>query len=559
MTAYSYLLYTLTLEAPAIITALGGDPNSSLSLPFIPGSAVRGAVARILGDPGSDASRQKTFHDLVLGGRVRYLHAYPYVNGRRVLPVPLSFRQIKNAPGDGTLVQVFDLAAFDGIPELDSDLEECWPKEQLQPLSWKFLTVGAAQPTLFQPAMSARIHNQRDRKKGRAWKDEYEVTHGAVFAFESLDAGQSFQGMVQVRAEREEDLDEIAQKIKTVLGDRILVGRSRRAGYGGMAAIQWGSHQSREIEGGGREGFRPVLHDIPKGEIFRLLLTSACLVRHERTGHMDPMALLDGIARRFGNKATVIRRRWAFEPIGGFNRTWRLEVPQALAVSAGSVFVLKAEQDISLADLQRIEHEGLGERKEEGYGRVLFLEAPIQTLYVNKPEQAETVPVEDNRPPELVCRIEERIVWAQVLRKIEEAAALQAHLAQNLPSNSLIGRLRSALRANPDKAIATLKDWLESEDETKRLKRPAMEQLESCRMDGGITLRHWITTVALQKDKVFARLRADGLVEKSHIVSKASAKQILDNNFQEIATRFLDTVLGAMAVRNKTEEAGNER
>ncbi|WP_448382315.1 hypothetical protein [Desulfosoma sp.] len=560
MTAYSYLPYTLTLEAPAIITALGGDPNSSRTLPFIPGSAVRGAVARALGDPGTDVSKREAFEDLVLGGKVRYLHAYPYVDGRRALPVPLSFRQKKEAPTNSPAVEIFDLAAYDGNPALDNDFDKCWPQEQLKPLSWKFLTLGAAQPTLFQPSVSARIHNQRDRRKGRAWKDAHEITHGAVFAFESLDAGQSFHGMMHLRAECEEELDEIAQKIKTVLGDRILVGRSRRAGYGGLALIQWGSHQKREVEGAGKTGLRPMARDIARDETFRLLLTSACLVRHEGTGHVDPMALLDVIARRFGNKATVIRRRWAFEPIGGFNRTWRLEVPQVLAVSAGSVFVLKAEQDIPLADLQCIEHEGLGERKEEGYGRVLFLDAPMEgRFFLEKPKQTEQVSFQGGQPPKLVFQIEERILWAQVLRRIEEEAAMEARAAQNLPSNSLIGRLRTALRAEPDKAIATLQDWLTGDDETKRLKRPAMDQLERCRMDGGMPLRQWILRTALQKEEAFAKLRADDLVQQYHIVSESSAKQILNERFQDIAARFLDTVLGAMAVRNKTEEAGNER
>jgi len=65
---YRYLPYTLTLNAPAIMTSLGGDPNSARTLPFIPGSAIRGAVARALGDPGDDAEKQESFQKLVLGG-----------------------------------------------------------------------------------------------------------------------------------------------------------------------------------------------------------------------------------------------------------------------------------------------------------------------------------------------------------------------------------------------------------------------------------------------------------------------------------------------------------
>lgn len=34
-----YLRYTLTLQAPAIVTTLSGDPSSSTTQPFIPGGA----------------------------------------------------------------------------------------------------------------------------------------------------------------------------------------------------------------------------------------------------------------------------------------------------------------------------------------------------------------------------------------------------------------------------------------------------------------------------------------------------------------------------------------
>lgn len=46
MTGCRYFPYTLTLKSPAVITALGGDPNSSSTLAYIPGAAVRGAVAK---------------------------------------------------------------------------------------------------------------------------------------------------------------------------------------------------------------------------------------------------------------------------------------------------------------------------------------------------------------------------------------------------------------------------------------------------------------------------------------------------------------------------------
>lgn len=560
MTFYRYLPYTLTLKSRAIITALGGDPNSSSTLPFIPGASVRGAVARVLGDPGTDSSKQQEFYDLVLGGRARYLHAYPSLEGRRALPVPVSLRQKKDEQVGKESVKAVDLIAFDGLTTRDDELDECWPKEQLARLGQKFLTIGAAQPTLLQPKMSARIHHQRDREKGRAWKDQGGNAHGAIFTFESLDAGQSFQGLIQVRADSEKELEQTEGRIRALLGDTILVGRSRRAGYGGMAKIQWESGRKREIDGVGKEGARPLDRDISQGERFRLLLTSACIARSADTGQIDPAALEGLIARLFDGRVTLIRRRWSFEHIGGFNRKWRLEVPQVLAISAGSVFLLEANQELSVADLRRVENEGLGERKEEGYGRVLFLDAPLQEVslnLVNKRDENEAYIPDTNRQVPLVSEIERRIVRAQVARKIEEEAAEFAQSAQNLPNNSLIGRLRTPLRGKPDKALQTLNAWLKSENEAERLKRPAMEQLERCRI-GNSNLADWILAATNGKNTL-SSLKADVLAQRYHVVSEESAKKILEDGAQEISARLIDAVLAALAVRNRTKEAGDER
>ncbi|HQH74104.1 MAG TPA: hypothetical protein PK360_18660, partial [bacterium] len=375
MNIYRYIPYTLTLKSPAIIAALGSDPNSTSCLSFIPGSAVRGAVAKALGDPGEDARKKQEFHDLILGGKARYLNAYPEMAGRRALRVPVSLQCGKEGSENDTSIKAVDLAAYDGRLSAEDDPSAGWPDEQLKPLDYKFLTIAGSQLKLTKLKMNARLHHQRDRKKGRAWKEVnkegQEIPHGAIFAFEFLDAGQSFQGMIQVGAETGEECDHIESRLKELLPGPILVGRSRRAGYGGMAAIRWGEPGEREVMGAGREGWQPVSEDIPAEKQFRLLLTSACIVRNPQTGQVDPAALENNLQELLVNRAKLIRKRWSFETVGSFNRKWRLETPQVPAVAAGSVFVFQAAQTIPFPELVRLEHEGLGGRKEEGYGRIL--------------------------------------------------------------------------------------------------------------------------------------------------------------------------------------------
>lgn len=554
-----YLSYRLRLESPVIITALVGDANSVTTLSYIPGTAIRGAVARALGDPGSDAVRQKEFKELVLGGSARYLNAYPDCEGGRTLPAPVSLWKEKNADDDRKTI---DLAAFCGASPESHETRGKWPEDQLKGLSNAYVTIGSSRSVSLQPAISERLHNQRDRKKGRAWKkdnkDGTEEAHGAIFAFESLDAGQTFHGLIQVRASSEAECDRLEARIKDALGSEILVGRSRRAGYGGMARVEDWERQGREVEGSGGEGFQPVTAGVNAGDEFRLLLTSACVARDPDSGQIDPKALDKLVLSALKNRVSLIQRRLSFETIGGFNRKWRLETPQALAVSAGSVLVLEATENIASDELLDIEHKGLGERKVEGCGRLVFLDRPLPNVFLDKPlESRRQGPAGD--APDIVYTIQERILTAEMHRRIEEKAAQIAGSATRPPSNSLIGRLRTPLRGDDAAAINTLKAWLNDPDEDKRLRRAAMDQLDKCRIVVGARQRlsKWLND-ATATQNVLNWLPIDPVARHYHVVSKPSAETFLKRRHLSFAVRLIDAVLAAMALGNKEKEAADD-
>ncbi|GIX46056.1 MAG: CRISPR-associated RAMP protein Csx10 [Candidatus Tectimicrobiota bacterium] len=539
-----YLPYTLTLHAPAVLTALGGDPNSSRTLPFIPGSAIRGAAARALGDPGTDPQRLRTFRALILDGSVRFLNAYPRVAGRRALPTPVSLRVDKTAVlgPDGEL-EAWDLAAFAGVREDD---ENDWPEVTFSPVPEPFVTISAAQPVRVGPARGSRIHQQRDRQRGRAWKDPTtEEPHGTIFVFEFLEAGQEFDGLVQVFGEDEAACEALERQVKAALEPPILIGRSRRGGYGGDATISWAQARDREVIGQGLVGA-----DLPAGRQFRAVLTSPYIGRDPHTGQLDPSRFAEEIVERLRGRARIVRRRWSFDLAGGFNRKWRLEIPQALACAAGSVLVLETTKPIRLADLLEVEHSGLGERRVDGFGRLTFLEAPSQRLVLRVPSPTPVKAPAEGEVPELVRFAEARIVDAAVERAIREEAARLARSATRIPTPSLLGRLRNAMRPEPETALATIRTWLghDGPSET-RLRRPALDQLERCRLDKGQRLSDWLREMAATDggQQLAETLRLDALVQRFHIISEATAREHLGSLELSLRARFIDNVLAALS------------
>src|SRR5690606_3579638 len=55
--------------------------------------------------------------------------------------------------------------------------------------------------------------------------------------------------------------------------------------------------------------------------------------------------------------------------VGGFNRKWKLPLPQMPALGMGSVFVYPANQ-LSPADLADLVEKRIGERRVDGFGRI---------------------------------------------------------------------------------------------------------------------------------------------------------------------------------------------
>jgi CRISPR-associated protein Csx10 len=486
----------------------------------------------------------RIFRTLILEGSVRFLNAYPRVAGWRALPTPVSLRIDKTGvPGPNGELDVRDLAAFAGAQE---DENTDWPDVPLSPVPEPFVTVDAAQPVRVAPARGSRFHQQRDRERGRAWKDPTtEEPHGTIFAFEFLEAGQEFDGLVQIFGEDQAACEALAEQIKTALRPPILIGRSRRGGYGGDAMIWWDRAREREVIGQGL-----VDADLPAGRQFRAVLTSPYIGRDPHTGQLDPSRLADEIVERLGGRARIVRRRWSFQLVGGFNRKWRLEVPQALACAAGSVLVLETSKPIPLTDFLEVEHSGLGERRVEGFGRVTFLDAPSSTFVLREPAPAPVKPPQEGDVPELVRFAEARIVDAAVERAIQEEAARLARNAKGIPSSSLLGRLRNAMRAEPETALRTIRTWLAQDgSQNEGLKRPAMDQLDRCRIGEGQRLSAWLRNMATGNDRqqLAVALRRDALVQRSHIVSEATAREHLAGRDYAVRARLIDSVLAALS------------
>jgi CRISPR-associated protein Csx10 len=508
--------YTIRLLEPVLANSLAGDVNSACSLPFVPGALIRGIVIQAYLEKNNsaelDAADPET-RRLFFNGATRYLNAYPFVQtyGRRASPVPLSWRKRK---GEVPPHEIYDLSVA--------------PEETGEPL--ESLGQGVCCTLLGESAYGIKyeeqinVHTQRDAKKGRATKE-----HGAVFRYEALPAGALLAGVILTGSASEAD----AMK-DLIDGRTILLGKARTAGYG-QATVEtvevWAGNwreaeisptdsdeERRDESGESREDYGG---DEPEQlSSFTLTFLSDAIVRDEKGQHtLDP---LPALRKRLNNQFNLTTGEGSIfrqsEVVGGFNRKWGLPLPQVAAIAAGSVFVIKADPPVSVATLRRLEDEGIGERRAEGFGRIAInWHSHSETLYWQELEQ--DLSLDEGQPTggEVTLSQREKRLAEQFLTRLlrrdldrQLRDAIHALSINGSIPNSQLSRWRSIARSalaevTPARRVERLTAFLASEREKasqawEKMRRARVVHSGIAGKEDPMRLTEWIQEVLTKED-----------------------------------------------------------
>ncbi len=509
------LTFGLWLEQPVLVsTPRPGDENSSTAYGYIPGSAIRGAVIeRYLARhaaPGKGLAVDDSTRRLFFAGSVCYLNAYPEVgDGRRALPVPLSWRVTKDDK------EASPAAVHDFAIEVEDELKS--PTSHVARYVW--LEQGHADAAKVQ--RHSNVHNASDergvKKSGSA----------NVYRYEALAQGQELRGVIL--AEKAEDL----AAIRPLLEDATLrLGGSRNATYG----------RARICKLAGPQPFLEYPTNAGAGSrIIVTLLSNAIL--HDAQG--QPSLTLDDL---LGAKAVACFK--AAEVVGGFNRTWGLPLPQSLALGAGSVFVYEGLSAEQRAKLDRWVDSGIGERRAEGLGRIAVgwqSSSKITLRNWEKPAEPPKAIALSDASRKLAGQMANRLLRAELDKKLTQAVATLKITDQ--PPNTQLQRLRLAvLRAQKAGDLRKVVKHLED-------LKGAKAKFEHAQIDGW-RLYKWIVEViegdalwekhlAPQNDLALAGVSADVSKLRPEYVAR-----LLDGVLRRAAKEAADVEQKAQEVRS---------
>lgn len=410
-------LVLTTLERVMIVDQVLGNVVSGQS--FVPGTYLLRLLTETYGTELRDA---------VKNDRISISHATPSTGGpARALPTPnsLHHRKLRNEED----LEVIDSLMIEFVknPSGGSPTIE-------QTVSVRgYVTSGdtAVRRVTDLPVTSAKTHVSTTRD------DNLNVT-STPFTYQSIEPGAVFSADIWWQG-GPQDLQALAGKHR--------IGTSRATEYG-LVEI--------EVDPAGQA--HPDPGDVGAGEELVVWLTSDLLLPSQQpTAKAFVQHLAQLLDADLQPATTGIG--WAAMSTGrrdGWHSGWGLPRPSAMVIAEGSVFRLITDQPISGSRLAEIQRVGLGVRRAEGYGAVVFNPSWLASP---TPFDLETTPAV-NKPvvhaaPELSA--EERS-WAKAIRALAIGQIIRRHsvtiaanddlrrrLVPSWPGNTQIGLLRKAL------------------------------------------------------------------------------------------------------------------
>ena len=323
-----YRLYT---KLPVLITDLGRSrDNSYATRGYLPGSAIRGMVVSTLaqGDPAWFEAHRAA----LLGEGTRFLDALPWGGKEECLPGIMGFYGEKDSD------QVVSVLNYDVAGMKRAKLGTCCALEGKTVRGWSASTGGNL----------------------RIWRQVEKSEDTRPFHTRHIDAGQTFEGYILL------DDPSLAGAIGGAFGEQVWLGADRYEGFGQCAVT---ALEGVEAPGWQSCGYAPGAQT----DTTLYLLALSPLTMLDAFG--EPCGLdLDALAGRLGvERVEIAACSTAMAEFGGYNRTWKCRVPTLRMYDRGSIFKLRCSAAPKAETLLEVQCTGLGARRAEGFGQVLFL------------------------------------------------------------------------------------------------------------------------------------------------------------------------------------------
>ena len=407
-------------------TATVGDHKS---LDYIPGSAFLGIAASWFYSKMNKEDSWKVFHS----SNVRFYNAYPMINEKRSMPIPLSLHS-QQVPEIGKENDIYNFVY--------SDIKE--DSVQYRQNRRGYVNIcddGKIQ--IAQPSKTSRMRTAIDAKTGTAAKSQ-------LYGYESLDAGQFFIGKIEWDDSLKETITPIVSLFES---DEIVhVGRSKTASYG---RVKISRMNKSDINNSAQS---------LDGTSFSILAISDLCLKNPNTGTPELNVLPSFLG--LGEDWTLDRQKSFSRPSCVYQyNSHRKEIEmQKTLISKGSVFTFKSEKEITAEEKEKLlsaVKNGIGEARNQGFGEISLFDFGMKFQKEDAQDKADFLSLElkDNER-EWLNWLKQEFRTANVEEKVKKAVSEFVRLCKSIkvyqcfdnekifwPGNAQWGRVLEAARA----------------------------------------------------------------------------------------------------------------
>lgn len=389
------------------------------TLCHIPGSAVRGLVINHL----ASAGELDGWKSLLFSNGIRFLNACPAAEDHTLIPSPMGFYEDKRIAEKKEIYSIFQMEDMEGRKRAAVGrycyLEKGW-------IHYYSVETGSDLKIMLNP---------RGSEKTNVFREEY------------IAAGQIFEGYVILEeSSPEKSFAVLRQKIGEFLseGTILYLGSGRSSGMGKCQVISAGFTEEFP--------YTPDFYDA-ENSCYMMLLSPMTM----RGDNGEYIGIHEAeLGKKLGVEDLVVEKAaTSIRQVKGYNRTWGTRLPSVPMYEAGSVFLLRFKGTLTAERMKAVCEEGIGIRRNEGFGRILFLKG-YDTIHgkqkcVFSPCEQEDVDLEAMKqdPDEwkALCQAANGYYRTMLRRKSEEYVVQHPFHSEDI-SNSQLGIVEGILTRN---------------------------------------------------------------------------------------------------------------
>ena len=423
----AYLRYVLhNIEPIRIADDSTSQNGQTVSLRYIPGTTIRGLVINKL----AKKENFETIKKALLSNEVQFLNAYLTVKDgkteKELMPSPKGFyedkneKELQNVVCKGTFTDGFKRAKLGRYCYIENNC-----------IHYYNVDTGSD--------MKIKINVGKDEKQN-------------VFRNEYMAANHVFTGYIVVN---DSSLKEV---IKDVLKETVIIGNSRSAGLGKCKVI--------DCEYVERIPFEEYLPKEDQENFCYMMLLSNMTMRNS-AGELCGLDL-----KKLKEKMDVAELEMEYcststVNVKGYNRTWGIKIPSVVMYEQGSVFRLTFKGVFEREKMLELCNNGIGIRRNEGFGRILFFENYEGVASKKKEEYHKVIFEEAEKSLEDIqtLKVIAKGYYRNLLQQASHSYILEHPIQKGKLSNSQLGVVESIVRSNkyqPKEAKESLKRYFEN-------------------------------------------------------------------------------------------------